>query len=74
MPTLIVHGEPELDHVTGDGGTAEYAQLIAGARCVPLERTGHLGSVTRADECASIVHAFVNDANRDRAHRGHSAA
>jgi pimeloyl-ACP methyl ester carboxylesterase len=74
MPTLIVHGEPELDHVTGDGGTAEYAQLIAGARCVPLERTGHLGSVTRADDCASIVHAFLNDANRNRTHRGHSAA
>lgn len=73
-PTLIVHGEPSLDHVTGVGGTTEYAHLIAGARCVPLERTGHLGSVTRADACASVVHAFLNDATRNTHDRAHSAA
>jgi len=40
IPTLIVHGEPGLDHVTGMGGTAEYARRIANARAVSLERTG----------------------------------
>lgn len=71
-PTLVVHGEPRLDHVTGSG-TDEYARLIANARSAALERTGHLGSITRADECASLVHTFL-DASRGTRDRAHSAA
>jgi pimeloyl-ACP methyl ester carboxylesterase len=70
VPTLIVQGEDALDHVTGNGGTAEYARLIPGARHELLEQTGHLGSVTRADECAAIVHRFLQttkDANHSAA-------
>lgn len=67
-PTLIVQGDDALDHVTGSGGTAEYARLIAGARLVQMPNTGHLGSVTRADECAAIVHGFLLDANKDERH------
>jgi pimeloyl-ACP methyl ester carboxylesterase len=59
VPTLIIQGDPSLDHVTGAGGTAEYEQLIAGARLVTIEHSGHLGSVTRADECARSITAFV---------------
>jgi pimeloyl-ACP methyl ester carboxylesterase len=70
-PTLIVQGEDALDHVTGSGGTAEYARLIAGARHVQMNGTGHLGSVTRADECAAIVHQFLQTTTKDA---NHSAA
>jgi pimeloyl-ACP methyl ester carboxylesterase len=69
-PTLVVQGEDALDHVTGSGGTAEYARLVPGARHEVLERTGHLGSVTRADECAALVHRFLQttkDANHSAA-------
>jgi pimeloyl-ACP methyl ester carboxylesterase len=71
-PSLIVQGDEALDHVTGSGGTAEYAGLIAGARLVRMPNTGHLGSVTRADECAAIVHGFLVDA--DHKDTRHSAA
>lgn len=67
-PTLILQGEDALDHVTGSGGTAEYARLIAGARHVELPRTGHLGSVTRPDDCAAIIHRFIVDSTKDRHH------
>jgi pimeloyl-ACP methyl ester carboxylesterase len=67
-PTLILQGEDALDHVTGWGGTAEYARLIAGAKHAVLERTGHLGSVTRADDCAAIVHRFLSTVDKDTQH------
>ena len=46
-PTLVVTGEPALDRVVPVAGTLEYLQLIPGARHVTLERTGHLGVVSR---------------------------
>jgi 3-oxoadipate enol-lactonase len=59
-PTLIVSGEPTLDHVVKPGGTTEYGRLIAGAKTAILPRTGHLGSVTRPKEFARLVHEFVS--------------
>lgn len=67
-PTLIVQGEEALDHVTGSGGTSEYARLIRNAALVRMPHTGHLGSVTRADECASIIHRFLVDVKKDTRH------
>ena len=67
-PTLVLQGEDALDHVTGSGGTAEYARLIAKASHRILLRTGHLGSVTRPDDCATIVHRFIVDSTKDREH------
>ncbi len=64
-PTLIVQGDDALDHVTGSGGTAEYARLIPHARHARMDRTGHLGSVTRPDECAALIHQFLFDAKKD---------
>ncbi len=64
-PTLIIQGDDALDHVTGYGGTAEYARLIAHARHGQLDRTGHLGSVTRPDECAALIHQFLVDTKKD---------
>jgi len=58
-PTLIVCGEASLDHVVTVGGTHEYAALIPGASICTLERTGHLGSLTRPDAFASALREFV---------------
>jgi pimeloyl-ACP methyl ester carboxylesterase len=70
-PTLVVHGEPQLDHVVNVEGTSEYGRLIRGAQTTILENTGHLGWLTRPDTFAATVRRFV-DANRQES--SHSAA
>jgi 3-oxoadipate enol-lactonase len=58
-PTLIVTGEPALDHVVSADGSAAYAALIHGARTVVLENTGHLGTVTRPRAFALLLRDFA---------------
>jgi 3-oxoadipate enol-lactonase len=58
-PTLVITGEPPLDHVVPVDGSSAYARLIPDARAVVLERTGHLGSITRPDAFAALVYEFV---------------
>jgi pimeloyl-ACP methyl ester carboxylesterase len=65
-PTLIVTGERDLDHVVPVDGSCEYLQLIPDSRAMVLERTGHLGSITRPDAFAAIVRAFT-EGHRDAA-------
>jgi pimeloyl-ACP methyl ester carboxylesterase len=71
-PTLVVTGEARLDHVVPVEGSSEYTRRIPNARAVVLERTGHLGSITRPDAFTEIVRAFTAgvrvalDASRDR--------
>jgi len=57
-PTLVVTGEAHLDHVVPVEGSSEYLRLIPNARGAVLERTGHLGSITRPDAFAGLVRAF----------------
>jgi pimeloyl-ACP methyl ester carboxylesterase len=57
-PTLVVTGEPGLDRVVPAEGTQEYLRAIPGAEHVLLERTGHIGLVTRPDRFAEIVGDF----------------
>lgn len=57
-PTLVVTGEPHMDHVVSTT-SSEYIRLIAGARSAILERTGHVGTMTRPDAFAALVHDFV---------------
>jgi pimeloyl-ACP methyl ester carboxylesterase len=59
VPTLVVTGESALDHVVSTGGSAAYANLIAGARAVVLEGTGHLGAVTRPHAFARLLRNFT---------------
>lgn len=59
-PTLIVTGEPTLDHVVPANSTTEYHHLVRGAVSMILERTGHLGSVTKPDLFASRIRDFIN--------------
>lgn len=58
-PTLIITGERGLDHVVPVDGSSEYARRIQNARAIVLERTGHLGTITRPDAFADIVRDFV---------------
>ena len=72
-PTLIVTGERGLDHVVPVDGSSEYTRRIQHARAVVLERTGHLGTITRPDAFAAIVREFV-DAAQEAAADGRAAA
>jgi pimeloyl-ACP methyl ester carboxylesterase len=58
-PTLILTGEPELDRVVPVAGTREYLDLIPNVVARTLERTGHIGLVTRADTFAGVIRHFV---------------
>lgn len=59
-PTLVLTGEPELDHVIrGDGGSV-YAKLIPTAEGRVLAGTGHLGLVTRSRDFADAVRTFAD--------------
>jgi len=60
-PTLVITGEPSLDRVVPVQRTIrEYAALAPQARFETLERTGHLGLITRADEFARRVVSFAD--------------
>ena len=59
VPTLIVTGVAGLDRVVPVEVTHAYRSLIPGARSVTIERTGHIGLITRPDRFAEIVEAFV---------------
>jgi pimeloyl-ACP methyl ester carboxylesterase len=65
-PTLVVHGEGQLDHVVSVEGTSDYGRLIRGARTVVLERTGHLGTMTHPHDFARVVGAFLEDVGTGR--------
>jgi pimeloyl-ACP methyl ester carboxylesterase len=54
-PTLVITGEPDLDRVVPVADTREYLALVAGSVGVTLERTGHIGLVTRPDAFADTI-------------------
>ncbi len=58
-PTLVISGEPPLDNVVPVASTREYVDLIAGARYVLLDRTGHIGTLTQPERFARIVKEFL---------------
>ena len=58
-PTLIITGEPGLDRVVPVAGTLEYRTLICGARHVTIERTGHLGVISRPHDLAAAMTRFL---------------
>ncbi|MGE3508490.1 MAG: alpha/beta fold hydrolase [Vicinamibacterales bacterium] len=59
-PTLVLTGEPGLDHViNGDGGSS-YARLITTAEGRVLAGTGHLGLVTRPGDFADAIKTFAD--------------
>jgi pimeloyl-ACP methyl ester carboxylesterase len=61
VPTLVISGEPHLDRVVPVESTRKYLDMIEGANYAMLERTGHIGLVTRPQAFASIVGRFVSE-------------
>ena len=68
-PTLVVTGDPHLDRVMPVPATREYLRLIPHARLATLERTGHLGFITRPHAFVELVVPFVEEAAGDEPRR-----
>jgi pimeloyl-ACP methyl ester carboxylesterase len=62
-PTLIVTGEDALDFVVPADVTRRYLTLIPGAQYVKIERSGHIGMLTRSARFAEIVSGFLGTEN-----------
>lgn len=59
-PVLLVTGEPELDRIVPVDVTKRYLDEFDEAEHVVLQRTGHLGLVTRPDAFAGVLERFVD--------------
>ena len=59
-PTLVLTGDGALDHVVPVDSTKGYVERICNARYVLMEKTGHLGVLTRPQLFADVVGEFVN--------------
>ena len=60
VPTLVIAGEHHLDRVVDPADTMSYLTSIAGSQFRLLERTGHLGAVTRPEQFAGLVADFLD--------------
>jgi pimeloyl-ACP methyl ester carboxylesterase len=61
VPTLVVTGEPELDHVVPVADSLKYLACIPRARHAVLADTGHWGLITRAEAFARLVTSFARE-------------
>jgi pimeloyl-ACP methyl ester carboxylesterase len=59
-PTLVVTGDPVLDHVVPVTNTREYLRLIGGASHATLPDTGHIGLLLKPERFAEIVTEFIS--------------
>ena len=60
VPTLVVTGDAALDNIVPVRLTEEYLRVWPQAERITLERTGHIGLITRPDAFASAVGSFVD--------------
>ena len=63
-PTLLVTGESTLDRVVPVALTREYHRIWPHATVTMLQRTGHLGLITKPEEFTDLVVSFAQNANR----------
>ena len=68
-PVLVVTGEDALDRVVPTRLTQEYLRLWPHARRAIINRTGHLGLITRPLDFAAVVVPFVAAADRTERRR-----
>jgi 3-oxoadipate enol-lactonase len=59
-PTLVITGEDELDQIVPTTVTRRYLSLIPGAQYEKMERSGHIGMLTRPGAFAETVAKFVD--------------
>ncbi|HEX6603418.1 MAG TPA: alpha/beta fold hydrolase, partial [Sphingomicrobium sp.] len=57
VPTLVLCGTD--DKVTPPALSRELAQLIPGATCELIERSGHISNLEQADAFDTLVGAFI---------------
>lgn len=69
MPTLVVTGDAVLDRVVPVRLTREYQRHFPHARVVTLERSGHIGIVTRPRELAQVIASFLEEHGEAQAGR-----
>jgi pimeloyl-ACP methyl ester carboxylesterase len=72
-PVLVVTGEPTLDRVVPVALTRDYHRIWPHATEAVLQRTGHLGLITRPEEFARLVSSFA-DQNANRTSTGRRAS
>jgi pimeloyl-ACP methyl ester carboxylesterase len=60
VPTLVITGDPALDHVVPAESTRQYLAHIRGSRYEMMDKTGHSGSLIQPERFARIVGSFVN--------------
>jgi pimeloyl-ACP methyl ester carboxylesterase len=65
-PTLVVTGDAGLDRTVPVEQTREYLRLLPCVEAATLDRTGHLGTVTRPAAFSRLVHDFVARTNTAR--------
>ena len=58
-PGLVITGEPGLDRTVPVPLTRRYIELLAGCEYAVLDRTGHMGTVTRPEAFADLVASFA---------------
>jgi pimeloyl-ACP methyl ester carboxylesterase len=63
-PTLVITGEAHLDRVVPVRFTQDYLRVLPQARMVTIERTGHLGFITRPDVFARTIGSFVDETEK----------
>jgi pimeloyl-ACP methyl ester carboxylesterase len=68
LPTLVVTGDAALDNIVPVHLTEEYTHMWPHCERVTIDRTGHIGLVTRPDVFAEAVGSFVD------AHSGSNVA
>jgi len=59
-PTLVVTGDPALDHVVPVDSTRQYLSHIRDCRYEMIDNTGHSGSLTQPERLDRTVGTFVN--------------
>ncbi len=65
-PALLITGEPDLDRVVDLHKSKDYVTLIEGTRHVTIERTGHIGLVSKPGAFAELVCGFVEETSGAR--------
>jgi pimeloyl-ACP methyl ester carboxylesterase len=63
QPVLVITGEDRLDRVVPPSLTRRYLAAVPDSRHVVLERTGHIGLLTKPLEFADTVSRFADEMN-----------
>jgi pimeloyl-ACP methyl ester carboxylesterase len=58
-PALVLTGEATLDRVVPVSLTREYLRLWPQATAATIERSGHLGTISRPEEFADLIARFA---------------